>query len=394
MKDNFKLVDNFITEENVNCHFKYEFTSTKEDSHPTSFIVYDLETHNTDRARPCCFLFYRLSKLAGRYNRDLSQNELENCKYDTFVFDGDSCICTALDFFSKFKGEERKVKNRIVEYNFHLHAHNGSGFDTWIILNNLPWDKNIVDIIKNRKGIISLRIFIGYIQKKETKSSISFSRCGMIHLNYSLKKLGKTFKLQKGLLKTEMNHDEIDENNYKDKKLEWLDYIEYDVLCTVFRYARSRKALEEISGYSMNDCLSLPGLGWKYFNSLRTEGDQVIYTYNDKYMKWFVCHSIKGGQGFAFNQFFKSKNCDDISKIISGELNVRGIIYDIIDAYLNFKNKHLKFYKKEYENQFNDCRDVDENEKQKYIIEKLSQLSIHQLIKQIKIDELLRFRCC
>ena len=40
----------------------------------------------------------------------------------------------------------------------------------------------------------------------------------MTHLNYSLKKLGKTFKLQKELLKTEMNHDEIDYNNYKDKR--------------------------------------------------------------------------------------------------------------------------------------------------------------------------------
>ena len=30
-----------------------------------------------------------------------------------------------------------------------MHAHNGSGCDTWIILNNLPCDKHIVDNIKN-----------------------------------------------------------------------------------------------------------------------------------------------------------------------------------------------------------------------------------------------------
>ena len=47
----------------------------------------------------------------------------------------------------------------------------------------------------------------------------------MTHLNYSLKKLGKTFKLPKEIIKTEMNHDEIDENNWKDKKDEWLPYI-------------------------------------------------------------------------------------------------------------------------------------------------------------------------
>ena len=40
----------------------------------------------------------------------------------------------------------------------------------------------------------------------------------MTHLIFSLKKLGKIFKLQKELLKTEMNHDEIDKNNWRDKK--------------------------------------------------------------------------------------------------------------------------------------------------------------------------------
>ena len=72
----------------------------------------------------------------------------------------------ALDFLSKFKGQERKVKNKIVEYNLQLHAHNGSGFDIWIILNNLPCYKHVADIIKNGKSIISLKIFNGYIEKK------------------------------------------------------------------------------------------------------------------------------------------------------------------------------------------------------------------------------------
>ena len=53
-----------------------------------------------------------------------------------------------------------------------------------------------------------------------------------------VKKLGKTFKLQKEILKTEMNHDEIDANNYKEKKDIWLDYVMNDVLCTAFSHAR------------------------------------------------------------------------------------------------------------------------------------------------------------
>ena len=166
-----------------------------------------------------------------------------------------------------------------------MHAHNGSGFDTWIVLNNLPCDKHIVDIIKIGRNIIELKVFNGLIYKnnKQIPQYLHF-RCGMIHSNYSLKKLGKTFKLPKELLKTEMNHDEIDENNWKDQKDEWLPYVKNDVLCTGYCYARYCKAMEDITGFSMKDCLSLPGLGRKYFNSLRTEEDEPIYTYNDKYM--------------------------------------------------------------------------------------------------------------
>ena len=47
-----------------------------------------------------------------------------------------------------------------------MHAHNGSGFDTWIILNNLPCDKHIINIIKNGKSIIELKVFNGLREKK------------------------------------------------------------------------------------------------------------------------------------------------------------------------------------------------------------------------------------
>ena len=169
MKVNSKLVYNYITEENVNFHFKYAFIPKKIESHLTNFIVHDPETHNTVRARPYCLSFYSLSKLAGRYNLDFPPYELKNCKNDTFVFDGDDCVTIALIFLVKLKGEELKVENKVVEYNLQLHAHNGSGFDTWIVSNNLPCDKHIVDNIKNGNGIVSLGVFDGYIQRVKDK---------------------------------------------------------------------------------------------------------------------------------------------------------------------------------------------------------------------------------
>ena len=219
-------MDNYITKENANSHFEYIYTPEKIESHLTNFITYDLETHNTDRARPYVFCFYRLSKIAGKYDRDLTPDELEKCRKDIIAFDGDNCVSKALDFCLKFKGEDRKVKNKIVEFNLQLHAHNGSGFDTWIVLKKLDCDKGIVNIIKNGKGIIEMKVFNGYIEKnrKQIPQYLHF-RCGMTHLNCSLEKLGKTFKLQKNFLKTEMDHNKIDGNNYKNKVNEWLPYV-------------------------------------------------------------------------------------------------------------------------------------------------------------------------
>ena len=90
-----------------------------------------------------------------------------------------------------------------------------------------------------------------------------------------------------------MNLDEIYSDTWKDKKSEWLGFVKNDVLCTTFSYARYTKAMEESTGFSRKDCLSLPGLGRKYLNSFRTEENEPISNYNDKYMRWFVRQSIK-----------------------------------------------------------------------------------------------------
>ena len=107
VKDNFEIVDNYITEENVKSHFKYEFIPKKIQSHLSNFIVYDLETYSSDRARPYNMTFYRLSKIAARYERDPSPLELQKSINDTIAFSGSDCINNALDYLLKFKGEER-----------------------------------------------------------------------------------------------------------------------------------------------------------------------------------------------------------------------------------------------------------------------------------------------
>ena len=92
-----------------------------------------------------------------------------------------------LDHVLSFKGETKKVKNKIVEYNLYLIAHNGSGFDSYVVLNNLPQWRSIFKPIKNGVGIISLQNFNGYVdQNRKTPQYVHF-RCGRVHINKSLK---------------------------------------------------------------------------------------------------------------------------------------------------------------------------------------------------------------
>ena len=117
LKDNFKIVDKYITEENVKSQFEFIYKAKKIEPHLTNFIVYDLETLNSDRPKPFNMNFYRLSKISGRYERDPTVDELNKSK-DTIAFDGDNCIETALDFCLKLKGEEYKdKKGKVLEYN-------------------------------------------------------------------------------------------------------------------------------------------------------------------------------------------------------------------------------------------------------------------------------------
>ena len=81
----------------------------------------------------------------------------------------------------------------------------------------------------------------------------------------------------------------------------------------------------------MKNSSTLPSLANKYFNSLRDESDEPIFTYTDPIMGKFERKAIKGGRCTAFSQHYKSENSDEVFKIISKELNVNGNICDILE---------------------------------------------------------------
>ena len=106
-------------------------------------------------------------------------------------------------------------------------------------------------------------------------------------------------------------------------------------------------------------------------------------------MRWFVRQPIKVGRVCSFIQYYRSKMCDDVLKILSDELNVKGNVYDIIEVYLKYKNHRLKLFKKEYESKFKGYRDVDEEEMNNYINKKLGEFPIHKLLQELSLNDLL-----
>ena len=115
IKPNLRVVDNVISDKHVKSFIKYEYNPEKVKSPLTNIVVYDLETFNKNRAVPYCSCIYKLSKMLGKYHQDTSKQEYQKCLNDCVVFKGTDCIIEMLDRVLSFKGELKKVKNKIVE---------------------------------------------------------------------------------------------------------------------------------------------------------------------------------------------------------------------------------------------------------------------------------------
>ena len=148
-----------------------------------------------------------------------------------------------------------------------------------------------------------------------------------------MKRLGINYELQPSLLEQAMNHDETYEETWEDKEHERLPYLKNDALSTVFCYARCSKFMEERTGFGMKNSVTSPSFANKYFNKLKDENDEPIYTYNDKHLRWFVKQSKKGGRCSILQPYYKSIISDEVFNIISEELNDNCNICEISEKY-------------------------------------------------------------
>ena len=135
---------------------------------------------------------YKLNKFSGKYNPDITEREYQKCLNDCIVFKGLDIISEMLDYVLQLKEETKRVNNKIVEYNLYRLARKGSGFDRYVVLNNLLQLRAVVSLNKNGSGIVSLKIFNGYVEPVGKFLILYFFRCGLLHIEDSSEKIGKS----------------------------------------------------------------------------------------------------------------------------------------------------------------------------------------------------------
>ena len=69
-----------------------------------------------------------------------------------------------------------------------MKVHKGSRIDSYIVLNNLPQWRSVVNLIKNGVSIVSIETFNGYVVGKKQIPQCTHFRYGRVLISSSLKK--------------------------------------------------------------------------------------------------------------------------------------------------------------------------------------------------------------
>ena len=141
--------------------------------------------------------------------------------------------------------------------------------------------------------------------------------------------------------------------------------------------------MEELTGFAMKNSLILPSLANKYFNSFRDENDESIYSYEDAFMRHFARQSIKSGRCAALNQYYLPTISDEVFNNISKELNVNGNLCENLEKFFEYTKEHRKIIENEYHSQFDEYRNINGDNKEKYVNDKFNK--IENIYKTTKI---------
>ena len=108
LKDNFKVIDNVISDKHVKVLLKMNTVLKKVKYQFNNIVLSDLEPFSKSRAVTYCCCIYKLSKISGKYHPDISEKEYQKCLNDCVVFcEGTDRINEVLDRVVSFKGEPK-----------------------------------------------------------------------------------------------------------------------------------------------------------------------------------------------------------------------------------------------------------------------------------------------
>ena len=94
-------------------------------------------------------------------------------------------------------------------------AHNGSGLRFWILIDILPPESKILNLVKTAERLIRLELYKRLVDGEPQYSSF---KCSYNHLGGSLRKLGNFFENQPDILERDLHYDETSGDIWEDKR--------------------------------------------------------------------------------------------------------------------------------------------------------------------------------
>ena len=219
-------------------------------------FFFDVETYDEKEcALPHGIGLYELIRQKYRYNWDSTDEKIKTERQHKVKFNGKNYIpvMQMIKYLKQnYKGEkiihEDKSGARTVQFRLlknHLSAHNSSGFDSFIVLNNLD-NKNIpsLKIVKTDWGLKELSF---RSENTGTKPHFIKTTCSNTHISGSLVEIWREYNVQLHLLRSVMSHATINEYNNNDFKLTWVPYLELSCLSLGVNYSRHAMQMRKLS---------------------------------------------------------------------------------------------------------------------------------------------------
>ena len=202
---NFKCVESNINENNLKQRIRFRFQKHEKIDQLENVFVFDLESHNDQEfAEACATGLYDVNRLGNKWDRDLTDQEIETERANVTVFDGSNGnpVMNMLKFSSEnYDGDERTYIDKdgdevVSSYKLLLRALNSSGFDSWVVLTTLVKEITVIKTLRNTRRLITLSVRCGVktVNTVEVPQYVKFI-CSKTQKKGSLEKIGGEYGL-------------------------------------------------------------------------------------------------------------------------------------------------------------------------------------------------------